>query len=205
MPRVRVEFTVEPFQEGELGAHVEAALASLRAGGFVPEVGPFGNGVEGDMGPLLVAIAQAATASFDAGATGIMLKARVVEGDDAEAFLSALRPVARALGGHVVPPNQMSDDSVPLVWCGRVVGGVQRLGPSDLRNGVSTLITEIERELGEQLAALSRVDKQKAVRLLDERGAFSIRNAVDDVAEAMGVSRVTIYNYLNTTRSIPDR
>ena len=36
-----------------------------------------------------------------------------------------------------------------------------------------------------------------AVRLLDERGAFILRRAVEEVADAMGVSRITVYNYLN--------
>jgi predicted transcriptional regulator YheO len=51
--------------------------------------------------------------------------------------------------------------------------------------------------LGARLAALSREDKQRAVRLLDERGAFQLRKAVEDVADALGVSRFTVYNYLN--------
>ena len=41
-------------------------------------------------------------------------------------------------------------------------------------------------------------DKQRAVRLLDERGAFTLRKAVEDVADALGVSRFTVYNYLNS-------
>ena len=47
------------------------------------------------------------------------------------------------------------------------------------------------------LPTLSREDKQKAIRILDERGAFTLRRAVEDVADAMGVSRITVYNYLN--------
>ena len=33
--------------------------------------------------------------------------------------------------------------------------------------------------------------------LSTERGAFILRRAVEDVADAMGVSRITVYNYLN--------
>jgi len=47
------------------------------------------------------------------------------------------------------------------------------------------------------IAALSREDKQRAVRLLDERGAFQLRRSVELVADALGVSRFTVYNYLN--------
>jgi len=199
--QVRVEFTVEPFREGQLGSHVDAALRSLRADGFEPEVGPFGNAVEGEAGPILDAVARAATASFEAGASGISVTARAAGGEDAESFLAAVRPVARALGGRIVPPERIGATAVPLVWKGRLVGGLERSAPSDLRNGLTSFVAEIEAELGGQLATLSRVDKQRAVRMLDERGAFAMRNAVDDVADAMGVSRVTVYNYLNATRS----
>ena len=39
--------------------------------------------------------------------------------------------------------------------------------------------------------------KLEVVRLLEERGLFLIRDAVDFVATALGVTRYTIYNYLN--------
>ncbi|NDD00117.1 transcriptional regulator, partial [bacterium] len=48
------------------------------------------------------------------------------------------------------------------------------------------------------LPDLSRTAKQRAIRLLDERGAFTLRRAVEDVADSMGVSRITVYNYLNS-------
>ncbi len=201
MGQVRVEFTVEPFREGDLGAHVDAALQCLRTQGFEPEVGPFGNAVEGEARPLLDAVARAAAASFEAGASAISVTARTTGGEDAESFLAAVRPLARALGGRIVQAERMSATSVPLVWKGRVIGGLERAAPSDLRNGLASFVADIESELGSQLATLSRVDKQRAVRMLDERGAFAIRNAVDEVADVMGVSRVTVYNYLNATRS----
>ena len=39
--------------------------------------------------------------------------------------------------------------------------------------------------------------RYSATRMLDQRGAFTLRRAVEDVADAMGVSRITVYNYLN--------
>ena len=41
------------------------------------------------------------------------------------------------------------------------------------------------------------------VRMLNERGAFLFCGAVEEVADLMGVSRITIYNYLNATRREP--
>lgn len=205
MTYVRVEFTVEPFREGSLGPHVEAALSALRAGGFSPDVGPFGNAVEGDAEDVLPAVAGAVQAAFGAGASGVSLvaSARNDLDSETEGFLAAIRPAARALGGRLVSPERMSASAVPLVWGGRVVAGIERPGPADLRNGLGALVEQIEAELGGSLAELDRVGKQRAVRLLDERGAFAIRNAVDEVADAMGVSRVTVYNYLNATRASP--
>ncbi len=200
--RARIEFTVEPFREGSLGTHVAAALEVLRSAGFEPDVGPFGTTVEGDVEPLFVAMGRAATASFDAGASRVSLTARATAtSSDAEELLTFLRPVARTLGARIVAPEDMSSASLPLVWKGQLVAGLQPPVPRDLRDGLSDLVTHIEAELGAPLAELSRVDKQRAVRLLDERGAFAFRNAVDEVADAMGVSRVTVYNYLNSTRS----
>ena len=39
-----------------------------------------------------------------------------------------------------------------------------------------------------------------AVRLLDDRGAFLLRRSVEDVAGALGVSRIAVYNYLSAMR-----
>ena len=70
-----------------------------------------------------------------------------------------------------------------------------------LHDSLDRLIEQVERELGGALHELSRESKQRAVKLLDERGAFVLRRAVEEVADAFGVSRITIYNYLNATRS----
>lgn len=66
-----------------------------------------------------------------------------------------------------------------------------------LHVALERLITQVEQELGAPLAKLPRESKQEAVRLLDERGAFLLRKSIEEVADSMGVSRITIYNYLN--------
>ena len=59
-------------------------------------------------------------------------------------------------------------------------------------------------DLGGPLVSLDRSGKQRAVALLHERGAFALRRSTDAVAEAMGVSRITIYNYLNALETPPE-
>ena len=71
---------------------------------------------------------------------------------------------------------------------------------TDLTDGLSRLIADVERELGGSLATLPRAEKQHAVRLLEERGAFEMRRSAETVAEALGLTRFTVYNYLNRIR-----
>ncbi|MEY4401740.1 MAG: hypothetical protein RL072_1605 [Actinomycetota bacterium] len=110
-------------------------------------------------------------------------------------LLDTVQPLLAALGATVVAVDQISKADVPLVWEGKVVAGVRL--PA-LHGAMDRLIDSVEKELGGKLALLSRAEKQRAIRLLDERGAFILRRAVEDVADAMGVSRITVYNYLNS-------
>ncbi|MEO6651436.1 MAG: helix-turn-helix domain-containing protein [Ilumatobacteraceae bacterium] len=109
-------------------------------------------------------------------------------------LLRAIQPVVDAVGATLVPTADREPSDVPLEWEGQLVGAV-RMPP--LHGALDRLIDTVEVEVGGALPSLSREQKQLAVRLLDERGAFILRRAVEDVADAMGVSRITVYNYLN--------
>ncbi len=109
-------------------------------------------------------------------------------------LLTAVQPVIEAVGATLVTVDEREASDVPLVWDGEVVGAV-RMPP--LHGALDRLIDAVEVELGGRLPTLSREDKQRAVRMLDQRGAFTLRRAVEDVADALGVSRITVYNYLN--------
>jgi len=69
-------------------------------------------------------------------------------------------------------------------------------GFDNLHGALDRLIAGVERDLGNKLADLDRESKQQAVRLLSEQGAFLLRKSVEEVADRMGVSRMSIYNYL---------
>jgi len=109
-------------------------------------------------------------------------------------LLVALEPVAEALGAELVPPSAMTSGDIPLEWEGAVVGGLRLPG---VHGTLDRMIGVVEAELGAPLAELSREDKQRAVRLLDQRGAFQLRKSVEELADVLGVSRFTVYNYLN--------
>ena len=109
-------------------------------------------------------------------------------------LLVALEPVAGALGARLVSGTRVRNGDIPLRWEGEVVGAMRLPG---VHGALDRMIDAVEDELGEALKDLSREDKQRAVRLLEARGAFQLRKSVEDVADAMGVSRFTVYNYLN--------
>lgn len=109
-------------------------------------------------------------------------------------LLDAVTPLASATGGTVVEVHDMEPGDVPLEWEGVVVGGFR---PGSLHGVLDRMLGAVERQLDAPLGSMSREQKQHAVRLLDEAGAFALRHGVEDVADALGVSRFTVYNYLN--------
>jgi hypothetical protein len=126
--------------------------------------------------------------------------------DVRRSLMEALGPVAAALGGSLVDEGELDAADIPLHWHGQLVGGL-RVPPEvlngvdgDLHGALGRMIEQVEDELSARLPDLSREGKQRAVRLLDERGAFLLRRSVEDVADALGVSRITVYNYLNAIR-----
>jgi uncharacterized protein YqgV (UPF0045/DUF77 family) len=81
--------------------------------------------------------------------------------------------------------------------------GPGRAAALDLKGALPRMLAEAAAGLGAPLGDLSREAKQRVVRELDERGAFTLRRSIEDVADALGVSRVTIYNYLDAIRATP--
>ncbi|THA23812.1 transcriptional regulator [Streptomyces sp. RKND-216] len=109
-------------------------------------------------------------------------------------FVAAVKPLVDAMGGEMVTPDEAAGDDVVLAWEGRDVLAVRLPHLSD---SLDHILAELERRHGMPLAELDRRTKQSVVRILEARGAFSVRHGVETVAGALGVSRFTVYNYLN--------
>ena len=108
--------------------------------------------------------------------------------------IEALRPIIDAAGATIVASEEIEGSDVPISWADEIVGGV-RLPP--LHGSLERLIAVVEVELGSPLPELDRLGKQVAIRRLDELGAFVLRRAVEDISQAMAMSRITVYSYLN--------
>ncbi|PBC60605.1 transcriptional regulator [Streptomyces sp. Tue6028] len=113
-------------------------------------------------------------------------------GDDP--FVTAVKPLVDAMGGEMLPPGEAGADDVVLSWEGADVVAVRL---PQLADSLDHILAALERKRGRPLADLDRKAKQEVVRILEARGAFSVRHGVETVASALGVSRFTVYNYLN--------
>lgn len=117
-------------------------------------------------------------------------------GDCASMLEVAIGPLVTAVGGSIVDIDEVEDGDITLEWDGTPAVGVR------LAEAVSLdrLIEAVEEHFDAPLRRLDRQGRLSAVRLLDQRGAFNMRKSIDAIAHAMGVSRITVYNYLNEVR-----
>ena len=72
--KVRAEFTIFPFEEGDdMPPHVQAGLDAIAALGVDVEIGPLSNTIHGTASQVTDAMRAAEAASFAAGATRIVV------------------------------------------------------------------------------------------------------------------------------------
>ncbi len=102
-----------------------------------------------------------------------------------EVDVHALETADRVLHA-LAAPHQLTEASLGVI------------GPVD--EAVDQLIAQGEALLGKPLGQMTRVERQQLVKFLDERGAFGLRKSVETVADRLGVSRFTVYNYLDAVR-----
>ena len=113
-------------------------------------------------------------------------------------LVAAVKPLVDAMGAELLGPEQAQADDVVLAWEGEDVIAVRL---PQLSDSLDHILAAMERKRGKPLADLDRKAKQEVVRILEARGAFSVRHGVETVASALGVSRFTVYNYLNRDKA----
>ena len=87
---------------------------------------------------------------------------------------------------------------------GRLDGGAApetgEIFAGDIRDVVAGMVTKILGEMGKTPAAMTREEKMEVVKRLEERGAFLVKRSAEQVAEALDLSRYTIFAYLKEIR-----
>lgn len=70
----RVEFVIEPFSDGQPGAHVLAGISAIEAQGLMVAMGPFGSVVEGPTEAVSDAISSMVKSAMADGANRVLVE-----------------------------------------------------------------------------------------------------------------------------------
>lgn len=70
----------------------------------------------------------------------------------------------------------------------------------DIAGVLDTMIDDAVAAVGKTTDAMDKQDRIEVLRSLENRGGFTIKRAADIVARRLGVSRVTVYGYLDEIR-----
>lgn len=73
------------------------------------------------------------------------------------------------------------------------------VGP-DVSSVLEDMISEAIAAIGKPAPDMAKADRIEVLRVLEARGAFHIKRAADRVSARLGVSRVTVYGYLDEIR-----
>ncbi len=111
--------------------------------------------------------------------------------------------------GHVIAALCINVDLTPLQSALNAVAALapqteaedpkEIVGP-DIARVLDDMITEAIAAIGKPTPDMSKSDRIEVLRLLESRGAFHIKRAADRVSARLGVSRVTVYGYLDEVR-----
>lgn len=74
--------------------------------------------------------------------------------------------------------------------------------PLEAVTHVSEVVTDlIDKIIGNKdIPRMRREEKLELIRFMDQRGIFLMKGAVDQVGSRMGISRVTVYSYIDEVR-----
>lgn len=96
--------------------------------------------------------------------------------------ISAMTLVSRSIEDFIAP----SPDS----------HGPERI-PSNVTDLLDSLLAESQRLIGKPVAAMTKEDKMRAIHFLNEKGALLITKSGDKIAKYYGISKYTLYSYLD--------
>lgn len=71
----------------------------------------------------------------------------------------------------------------------------------NISNVIRDIITNTYTDLKKSKKKITKEDKIEMVKFLEDKGIFRVKGSVNWVAKTMGVSKFTVYNYLDQIRS----
>lgn len=74
----------------------------------------------------------------------------------------------------------------------------------NIMDALDELIEQSVALVGKPAAMMNKEDKVRAIRFLNEKGAFLVTRSGDKIARYFGISKYTLYSYINETESEPE-
>lgn len=108
-------------------------------------------------------------------------------------------PIGALSINYDVTALKMAADSISQVL-NLVQPTLPRAFPNDFNEILEMFLEEAAQTIGRPVAYMGKEDKVQVVGFLHRRGAFQLRDSVARVAAFLGVSRYTVYNYLEEAR-----
>lgn len=117
-----------------------------------------------------------------------------------------------AASGRTVAALCINADVTELLRAQRTLQGLTGAGteqpgfssperfPSSIHELAAGLINDAVSASGTPVENMHKAQRLEVVRQLHEQGFFLLRDAVDDIARALRISRFSVYNYLNETK-----
>lgn len=118
--------------------------------------------------------------------------------------------ILRDTDGHVVGAlcinYDITDLRLLLSTLGELAGSPSEPSQSisftdDIGQVIRDVIDEEEIALGCPIDRMTRQDRLSVMRAVDRRGIFALQRSVPQVAEYLGISRATVYSYLDEIRA----
>lgn len=72
---------------------------------------------------------------------------------------------------------------------------------SDITSMLNNSINKVIKETGKSLPSMNREDRKSIVAELETQGFFAIKGAINILSKRLGISKFTVYNYLNSVKS----
>jgi predicted transcriptional regulator YheO len=73
---------------------------------------------------------------------------------------------------------------------------------TDINDVITKILDDALETMGNAVLFGDKDDRVKLVQLLNEKGVFSVKGSIDRIANLFGVSRVTVYGYLNEVQAL---
>ena len=111
--------------------------------------------------------------------------------------------------GKIVASLCINFDITDLIVAGKSIQYLAYVGGGDETSEVfsgnvdeliDVLLHETIKRIGKSASEMSKEDKVEAIRYLDAKGVFLIKKSADKIAMFFGVSKFTLYNYLEEGR-----